>query len=175
MRNSYRFLAVSAAVVLVAALVAAEDPAVVSLKGRTTAPVEAFFDHTVTLASLLAKPGAKDWSAAKAATIEAYVIQVVKSDDGDYRLSVAAKPGETNSKLWVIVEATPAWLAKEPSLAEAKLADRGLIGKKVRATGWLFFDTAKVTFPRGTDWEIHPVTKIERWDEPLAAWVEVKR
>jgi hypothetical protein len=160
MKNLLRFLAVSAAVVLVATLVAAEDPTVVSLKGRTTAPVEGSFDHSVTLAGLLAKTGAKDWSAEKAVTIEGYVIQVVKSDDGDYRLSVAAKPGETNSKLWVIVEATPAWMTKEPSLAEAKLADRSLIGKKIRATGWLFFDSAKVTFPRGTDWEIHPVTSL---------------
>ena len=30
----------------------------------------------------------------------------------------------------------------------------------MRATGWLFYDDAKVTFPRGTNWEIHPLTSL---------------
>lgn len=161
MKRASCFAVIATTVILVAALAVAEKPAAIALKNRTTAPAEGTFDHSVTLAGLLAKPGAKDWSVEKAATIEGYVIQAVKSDDGDYRLSLAAKPGETDVKKWVIVEATPAWQTKEPSLAEAKVADRGLVGKKVRAIGWLFFDEAKVAFPRGTNWEIHPLTSLE--------------
>ena len=161
MKRTSRFELLVAAIVVLAAVALAEDPAAVTaLKGRTTAPTEVSFDHSVTLAALLAKPGANDWSVEKAATIEGYVIQVVQSDDGDYRLSLATKPGETDTKTWVIVEATPAWQTKEPSLAAAKLADRSLIGNKVRATGWLFFDETTVAFPRGTNWEIHPLTSL---------------
>jgi hypothetical protein len=160
MENRRRLTAL-VVVALVAGIAAAEDsPAVAALKGRTTTPMEGSIDHSVTLGGLLAKTSSTAWSNEKAATIEGFVIQVVKSDDGDYRLSLAAKAGDTNTKAWVIVEATPAWMAKEPSLAEAKLADRGLVGKKVRATGWLFYDENKVTFPRGTNWEIHPLTSL---------------
>jgi hypothetical protein len=161
MTRASRFAPLVAAIILVAVAAIAEDPAAVAaLKARITAPTEASFDHAVTLGGLLARHGAKDWSTAKAATIEGYVIQVVKSDDGDYRLSLAARPGEPDATKWVLVEATPAWQAREPSLAEATLADRGLVGKKVRATGWLFFDETTVTFPRGTNWEVHPLTSL---------------
>lgn len=154
-------MALVAIVFLVAgAALAADSAAVAALKGRTTVPAAAAMDRTVTLEGLLAKSAPTAWSTDKAATIEGYVIQVVKSDDGDYRLSLAAKAGEVDSKKWVIVEATPDWMKKEPSLAEAKLAARTLIGKKVQATGWLFHDDTKVSFPRGTNWELHPLTSL---------------
>ena len=35
-----------------------------------------------------------------------------------------------------------------------------LEGKKVRATGWLYDDVNPIKYPRGTNWEVHPVTEI---------------
>ncbi|HNX48725.1 MAG TPA: hypothetical protein PLS53_05785 [Thermoanaerobaculaceae bacterium] len=98
MRRASCFAAIAATGILVAALAAVEEPAAVALKNRTAAPAEGSFGHSVTLAGLLARSGAKDWSMEKAALIEGEVIQVVKSDDGDYRLSLAAKPGEADVK-----------------------------------------------------------------------------
>ena len=102
--------------------------------------------------------GPADWSATKGAAFEGYVIQVIRSEDSDIRLYLAAKPEETDTRKWVIIEVKPAWMEKLPGLAQAKLWE--LHGKKVRVTGWLFFDATPIKYPRGTNWEIHPVTEI---------------
>jgi hypothetical protein len=60
--------------------------------------------------------------------------------------------------------------------------DRG--PAKVRITGWLLYDIGfdrevdkrgQRFDPRLSGWEIHPVTRIERWDDARDAWVEVAR
>lgn len=147
-----------AAIVVGPTLVARPSPSDADLKARAEAPKVTDIDKSATLDLLLSRSKPGDWSASKGAVVEGHVIQVIKSSDGDIRLYLAARPEETDTRKWVITEVPPAWAEKSPGLAPAKLWD--LHGKKVRATGWLFYDTTSVRYPRGTNWEIHPVTEI---------------
>ncbi len=120
--------------------------------------------------------------------------------DGDLHLACAA-PESSDARV-LTAEITPIWRGRparngidSPGWGYEQLAavfhprfgttDRWL-GRptRVRITGWLLFDHGGdvleklVRMPRllrATDWEIHPVTKIERWDDRLAGWVEVRR
>ena len=116
-------------------------------------------DATATLDALLAKQAKTAFSETKGATIEGYVVQTEREEDGDYHLTLAAAKGETDTRKWVIVEVTPAWQKKDASLAPAAL--RKLHGSKVRVTGWLYYEPDdEQEDPRGTRWEIHPVTAV---------------
>jgi hypothetical protein len=131
-----------------------------ALKDRTTEPAATDIDKSVTLDSLLAKNDEKAWQQTKGAAIEGYVIQVEKEEDGDYHIVMSSKANEIDTKKWVIVEVTQAWQKKKANLAAAKLRD--FYGKKIRVTGWLFYEPdVSQPDPRGTRWEIHPVTNIE--------------
>lgn len=108
---------------------------------------------------MLSKQEKTAFSQAKGATVEGYVIQVEREEDGDYHLTLAAAPKETDTRKWIIVEVTPAWQKKSAGLSPEAL--RKLIAKKVRVTGWLFYEPGEEQpDPRGTLWEIHPVTEI---------------
>ena len=129
------------------------------LRGRTTAPAAVDIDASATLDALLAKPAKSAFSEKKGATIEGYVVQTEREEDGDYHLTLAAAKGETDTRKWVIVEVTPGWQKKDASLAPATL--RKLIGSRVRVTGWLYYEPDdEQGDPRGTRWEIHPVTAV---------------
>ena len=136
-----------------------ETPEAKALRNRSAAPKPAEIDPAATLESLLAKKDKSAFSESRAATVEGYVVQVEREEDGDYHLTLAAAAGEPDSRKWMIVEVTPAWQKKSADLAPAKL--RQLQGKKVRATGWLYYEPDEdQPDPRGTKWEIHPVTSI---------------
>ena len=129
------------------------------LKNRLKVPKEADIDKDITLDALLTKKGSKDLSTAKAAVIEGHVIQVEREEDGDYHLTLASKAGETDTNKWVIVEVTPAWQKRKVSLSNAQI--KKLHGKKIRVEGWLFYEPDEPSNdPRGTGWELHPVTNI---------------
>jgi hypothetical protein len=135
-----------------------ESKEVAALKGRATAPKEADIDHAATIEALLARKGPTDWSTAKGAILEGYVIQVELDEDGDVHLVLAAKAGETSTLSWVIAEVPPKWQAKSPTMSVKSL--RAMVGKQVKVTGWLFYDAEPVADPRGTLWELHPVTSV---------------
>ncbi len=129
------------------------------LANRRTAAKTADVDKGVSLEALLDKKDQSDWSTAKAATVEGYVVQIEREQDGDNHIVLAADAGETDTKKWVIVEVTPAWTHRKASLAVAAL--NKLHGTKVRVTGWLYYEPdVQSQDPRGTRWEIHPVTDI---------------
>ena len=136
-----------------------ESPKYVALKNRRTAPNEKSIDTSITLKTLLDKKDEKDLPTARAAVIEGYVVQVEKEEDGDFHIVLADDKRENNTDKWVVVEVTPAWRRRKASLSDARL--RRLGDKKVRITGWLFYEPEEEHVdPRGTRWELHPVTDI---------------
>jgi hypothetical protein len=128
-------------------------------KSRPAAPKEADIDKAATAEALLAKNAKGDWSDAKGATLAGYVVMVEKEEDGDIKIFLAAKQGEMCATGWMFLEVPTSWQKNDPSLSEKSL--RALVGKKVKVTGWLFFDEKAGGAPRGTKWELHPVTSIE--------------
>src|SRR5215470_8162269 len=73
-----------------------ETPEAKKLQGRATAPKTADVDSAATLDSLLSKKDKSAFSEAKGATVEGYVVQVEKEDDGDVHLVLAPSAGETD-------------------------------------------------------------------------------
>jgi len=129
------------------------------LKGRSTAPAAGDIDGAVTLGAMLAKNDKAAFSESRGATVEGWVIQAEREEDGDVHLVLAAARGETDTRKWVIVEVTPAWQKKSAALSPAALSK--LVGTKVRVTGWLYWEPDEEQGdPRGTRWEIHPVTAV---------------
>jgi hypothetical protein len=140
-----------------------ESKAEMALKSRATAPKAGEMDANATIQSLLQKQGPADWSNKKGAQLEGYVIQVEREDDGDVHLVLATKPGETNTQSWVITEVPSAWQKKSAALSEKSL--KSLVGKHVRVSGWLYREPDEEhADPRGTTWEIHPVTDLKVLD-----------
>ena len=136
-----------------------ESPKSRALKNRKSAPGQNDIDKSVTLKGLLDKKNETDWPASKGAVIEGYVIQVEKEDDGDYHIVLSDDRQETDTNKWVVVEVTPAWRTRKASLSPTRL--KQLHGKNVRVTGWLFYEPeADQVDPRGTRWELHPVTDM---------------
>jgi hypothetical protein len=130
-----------------------------ALKNRRATPKDKDIDRTVTLDGLLSKKEADSWSTAKAAVVEGYVIQLEREEDGDHHLALATNSGETDTSKWVIAEVTPAWSKRLASVSRGQL--KNLRGKHVRVTGWLYYEPdTPGEDPRGTRWEIHPVTNI---------------
>jgi len=122
-------------------------------------PKAADIDSSVTLDAML-KKGEKDLTAQKAVKVEGYVVQEEKeADDGDIHVVLAPSKGESDTRKWVITEVPASWQKKKSSLSLASI--RKLHGTKVSVTGWLYWEPdPDQPDPRGTRWEIHPVTEI---------------
>lgn len=138
---------------------AGETPEALKLKERSEAPKAADIDPAVTLQMMLSRHEKGAFSEAKGATVEGWVVQVEREEDGDYHVALARAEKEPDSRHWVIVEVTPAWQEKNAGLSGESL--RKLHGRKVRVTGWLYYEPdPNQPDPRGTRWELHPVTNI---------------
>jgi len=121
--------------------------------------------------------------------------RLLLAGDGDVHLEITALPRRTNSPdtAYVTAEVTPAWRAhggwSYDRLAEVFRPNSGTPTpwdggpRRVRVSGWLLDDFAYDRRPsqwsiehastRVSGWEIHPVTKIERWDDARGGWIEV--
>ena len=130
--------------------------------------------------------------------LEGYVKHMLRAADGDLHLEVTATLPEPGAPLlYATAEITPQWHrgAKHWSFESLRAACRSGSGgdvtrwqappRRVRITGWLMYDfqfetrLPDLTRPpfqqRESGWEVHPVTKIEIWDDARAAFVEVPR
>jgi hypothetical protein len=146
-----------------------------------------------------------DWSVAeysalerRGVTIEGYVPRMLRASDDDVHLEVI--PGWNSagaeSAPYTTAEITPAFRLGSrtwtyEALARAFRVNGGAATpwdsgpRRVRISGWLLFDfqydqrvdprsTAHES-DRLTGWEIHPVTRIEVWDDSLGAFAEFRR
>jgi hypothetical protein len=170
-----------------------------AMKDRTAVPARAavvdtaFFralPHRAPLATVAALER-------RAVVLEGRVQHLLRSSDGDLHLELAAPGTDLNRRIlapYVTAELTPAFRRRRPDLTFDALAatlrpNRGSTAawpggpRRARVTGWLLYDfqyDAPVTeeqlrtgAPRLTGWEIHPVTRLEVWDEPRGAWTAV--
>jgi hypothetical protein len=132
-------------------------------------------------------------------SLEGYVHSLNHSADGDFYLNLT--PG--HHAQWsdvpnVITEVTPAWHRESPGwrfenlVAALRSHSQGVPSwpggpRRARLSGWLLYDYPEERSaaarllplpprsPRLTPWEIHPVTRIEVWDDSLGRFVEVPR
>lgn len=135
-------------------------------------------------------------------SLVAYSRWMDTSTDGDFHLDLApvAEPRNADEAMPVTAEITSAWYRGsvrwrfERLAAEFRTHDWGVPDwpkppRRVRISGWLMYDfeydapygTPRqpiIPGPQGrrlTGWEIHPVTRIELWDDSLRRFVEYPR
>ena len=123
------------------------------------------------------------------------VQRTMLAGDGDFHLEIteaAVPPGERDHA-YVTGEITPRWRRPGRWSGETLLAlFRPNLGgtapwpggpRLVRVSGWLLYDyqydarpsewSVRNAAPRLTGWEIHPVTRLEVWNEARGGWDEV--
>jgi hypothetical protein len=167
--------------------VGAKGRALNRLKNRYAAPGPADMDTAVTLTALL-EPGddRTRWKEQRGATVVGYVrdakpggIETSNCLAADRRfrdthIELVLDPMNA-AALPVIVEVTGRWRAMMAARGidwSSRTLRRQIVGRWVRVTGWLMFDSehagaADNTAPgrhrnwRATAWEIHPITAME--------------
>ncbi len=130
--------------------------------------------------------------------MEGYVKHMLRAMDGDIHLEFTADPPVYGTEpLYATAEITPQWQhgAARRSFESLREAFRSGSGgdatrwrdppRRVRLTGWFMYDfqfesrrpdlTRAPIEQRVSGWEMHPVTKIEVWNDTRATYVEVPR
>ena len=131
-----------------------------AMKHRKAAPTDAQIDASVSLSTMLEKKDKGAFAADKGARVTGTLVMVESEEDGDIHMTLAPECKETDSKQWVIAEVPPAWMKQDASLKLPELRQR--LGKKVTVTGWLYYEPdVEPGDPRGTMWELHPVTSVK--------------
>ncbi len=127
-------------------------------------------------------------------SLEGYVQRMQRAPDGDVHLDFAPELDPDHHLVpFLSAEVTRAWRSRGSAWSYERLlaAFRPYFGgdtrwpappRRVRLSGWLMYDVqyegapAAFGFPPDlTHWEIHPVTRIELWNDSLARYVELPR
>jgi len=166
-------------------------------KNRTTAPA-AYAAWTPD--SFVALPHARPLSVVeplerRGVSLEGWVQRTMLAGDGDLHLEIVPTPRRPGGPdtAYVTGEITPRWRHRgrwtnerllalfRPNTGDTTPWDGG--PRRVRISGWLLYDfqydrapsdwSLSTGAPRLTGWEIHPVTRIEVWDDARAAWQAV--
>ena len=129
--------------------------------------------------------------------VEGYIKHMMRAPDDDFHLEVTDRPPTGAPTAHVTAEVTPYWRGASPEWSFERLRETFRTGsggeatrfrepaRRVRLTGWLMYDfqfeprqpdlTRVPRAQRVSGWEVHPVTRIEVWDDERAAFVEVPR
>ena len=128
--------------------------------------------------------------------VEGYVQRIESAFDGDLHLTVVAAPSAApgRGERYVSAEITPRWregsrywtlegLAEALGSHHSGAASGARHPRRARLSGWFTYDFWFDALPawafdrerRVTGWEIHPVTRIEVWDDAEAKFVELPR
>jgi hypothetical protein len=169
-----------------------------AMKDRTAAPSSFEPLAVADLASLPRRRPLEEYAhlERRGVGVEGYVWRMIRSTDGDIHLSLAPRPpaeGAGPREPSAIAEITPAW-QRGSAWTYERLAARfrprfGTVTpweggpRRVRLSGWLLYDYPNEgvkpgdvrALPAAPAWEIHPVTRIELWDDSSAAFVEYPR
>lgn len=167
------------------------------LKDRTASPARVAPTTFEAMAALPRSRPLAEYAALEreAVSLEGYVQRMVRAPDGDIHLDFApATQGPDGPLLpYLSGEITPQWhlgsrtwrfetLGREfrPNYGGVTAWEGG--ARRARLSGWRLYDfeyegaPPQYGFPsRVTNWEIHPVTRIEVWDDATAAFVEIPR
>jgi uncharacterized protein YgiM (DUF1202 family) len=95
----------------------------------------------------------------------------------DWHIALVEKPGD-GEKTSIVVEPTPRIKKNHAGWTKAKLNPWLNSDQPVRISGWLLFDPQHknhLNKYRNTLWEIHPITKIEVWDDDANKWVDLDK
>lgn len=171
-----------------------------AMKDRTTAPDSV---REVTLADFAALPHHVPLAAyasieRRGVVNEGYVQRMVRASDDDYHLELAPTPRGSMGPdtTYISAEITPGvrdgskrWsygaltAAFRPNGGGITAWDQG--PRRVRVSGWLLYDyqydappgqwEKNRAAPRISGWEIHPVTRIELWNDSLGRYVDLPR
>jgi hypothetical protein len=171
-----------------------------AMKDRSSAPPSI---EAVTLADILALPHRAPLATVasierRGVMAEGYVQRMMRALDDDVHLELAPTPRVPNGPdtTYLTAEITPGWragskrwshgaleVAFRPNHGGTTAWDRG--PRRVRVSGWLLYDyqydappsetEQRTVAPRISGWEIHPVTRIELWDESLGRFVNLAR
>ncbi len=130
-------------------------------------------------------------------SLEGYVQRMLRASDGDTHLEIVVTPRAPGGPdtAYVTAEIAMPWrrgsrawsyesllAAFRPNHGGATAWEAG--PRRVRVTGWLLYDFQHDVRPsqyslihgsRVTGWEIHPVTRIELWDDSLHGFVDHPR
>lgn len=135
----------------------------------------------------------EDWDRVKAleaqgVSIEGYMGEVIQAFDGptygksllegDLHVHIRAQRSagcfsDEDRNKQIVTEVTPHFQPPRTGWSGDVVRDLCRHQARVRVSGWLFNDAAWVKGIgdwRGSAWEIHPVTKIEIWDDAAKAW-----
>jgi len=165
------------------------------MKERTTSP--GHFEPT-TFAAMAALPRHVPLAECvaiegRAVSLEGYAQRMLRAADGDIHLDFAdTLAADGHLVPYLSAEITPQWhlgtrwrFERLVALLRPFIVDPvrfDVRPRRVRVSGWLLYDypyedeRAVFGFPlHVTLWEIHPVTRIETWDDSLARFVEFPR
>ena len=171
-----------------------------AMKRRIEPPLEVAPAHLEDFLALPYRPALAARAAIerRAVSFEGWTQRIILAGDGDLHLELAPSPRAAGAydTAYVTAEITPRWRERAPGwsydrIAEALRPPHGGAtawdggATHVRISGWLLYDyqydrrpspwTLAHGAPRVSGWEIHPVTRIERWDDARGGWLEVER